>query len=407
MSRRRSREPGKPNFFLTPLGIVFTTVVIDLIGFGIVVPILPLWAKDLGASPTVVGVLTAVYSLMQFIFAPVLGRLSDRYGRRPVILVSLLGTAASSILVGVANAVLLLFIARILNGISGASYSTAQAYVADITTPETRARGMGLIGAAFGIGFVIGPAFGAVFAIVDHRLPFFVAAGLALVNFAIAWKRLPEPERTIMPVTPRRILMARAFRDRSLAPYVVITFLGTFAFAGMETTFSLFGEARFDFSLAEAGGVFAFVGVVAALLQGVALGPLVDRLGERTVMVVGLIATGGGLALLAITTHLWALFPVAALLAASGLAFAPATALVSKASPGADQGGALGVLGSVSGLARVVGPLAAGALFDWNVPAPYLVGGGLFAICLLILVAWAREPAEAVESAPSPPATGA
>lgn len=395
MSRRRPREAGKPNFFLTPMGIVFTTVVIDLIGFGIVVPILPLWAEDLGASPTIVGVLTAVYSLMQFIFAPVLGRLSDRFGRRPVILASLLGTALSSLLIGLANSVLLLFIARILNGISGASYSTAQAYVADITTPETRARGMGLIGAAFGIGFVIGPAFGAVFALVDHRLPFFAAALLAAVNLIIAWKRLPEPDRTPGPISSRRVLFARAVRDPAIAPMIVITFLGTAAFAGMETTFALFGERRFDFGLAEAGAVFAFVGLIAALVQGKALGPLVDRYGERNVMLSGIVLTGSALGLLAITTQLWALFPVAALLAASGLVFAPVTALVSKASSDADQGGSLGVLASSSGLARVVGPLAAGALFDWHVPAPYLVGAGLFAACLVIALLWSRQPSGA------------
>jgi len=392
---RRKRPEGQPNFFLTPLGIVFTTVVIDLIGFGIVVPILPLWAEDLGASPTIVGVLTAVYSLMQFIFAPVLGRLSDKFGRRPVILASLLGTAVSSLLIGLANSVLLLFIARILNGISGASYSTAQAYVADITTPQTRARGMGLIGAAFGIGFVIGPAFGALFALIDHRVPFFAAALLALANLLIAWKRLPEPERKRAPLTSRRVLMARAFRDPALAPLILITFLGTAAFSGMETTFALFGERRFDFGLAEAGAVFAFVGLAAAIVQGKALGPLVDRHGERTIMMTGLLLTGVALALLAVTTRLWALFPVAALLSASGLVFAPITALVSKASPDADQGGSLGVLASSSGLARVIGPLAAGALFDWHVPAPYLVGAGLFAACLVIALFWSRAVVDA------------
>lgn len=195
---RRSTSGGserRENFFLTPLGIVFTTVVIDLIGFGIVVPILPLWAEDLGASATVIGFLAASYSAMQFIFAPLLGRLSDRYGRRPVILISLLGSAVSSFMIGFANSIILLFVARILNGISGASYSTAQAYVADITTKENRARGMGLIGAAFGIGFIIGPALGGLCALVDKRLPFFVSGALALANMAIAWKRLPETDR--------------------------------------------------------------------------------------------------------------------------------------------------------------------------------------------------------------------
>jgi multidrug resistance protein len=384
---RRSTSGGserRENFFLTPLGIVFTTVVIDLIGFGIVVPILPLWAEDLGASATVIGFLAASYSAMQFIFAPLLGRLSDRYGRRPVILISLLGSAVSSFMIGFANSIILLFVARILNGISGASYSTAQAYVADITTKENRARGMGLIGAAFGIGFIIGPALGGLCALVDKRLPFFVSGALALANMAIAWKRLPETDRRPAASGGRLAFLRRAIADRTVGPLVVITFLGTFAFTGMETTFSLLGRRRFDFDLTKASLIFAFIGIVAAVLQGKLIGPIVDRMGERRVMNLGIVLTAAALGLLAVTTNVVALFPVAALLAASGLVFPTVTALVSKASSDDEQGAMLGVLASASGLARAIGPVAAGALFDWAIPAPYLVGAGLFALCLLI-----------------------
>ena len=384
---RRSASGGserRENFFLTPLGIVFTTVVIDLIGFGIVVPILPLWAEDLGASATVIGFLAASYSAMQFIFAPLLGRLSDRYGRRPVILISLLGSAVSSFMIGFANSIILLFVARILNGISGASYSTAQAYVADITTKENRARGMGLIGAAFGIGFIIGPALGGLCALVDKRLPFFVSGALALANMAIAWKRLPETDRRPAASGGRLAFLRRAIADRTVGPLVVITFLGTFAFTGMETTFSLLGRRRFDFDLTKASLIFAFIGIVAAVLQGKLIGPIVDRMGERRGMNLGIVLTAAALGLLAVTTNVVALFPVAALLAASGLVFPTVTALVSKASSDDEQGAMLGVLASASGLARAIGPVAAGALFDWAIPAPYLVGAGLFALCLLI-----------------------
>jgi multidrug resistance protein len=374
----------RENFFLTPLGIVFTTVVIDLIGFGIVVPILPLWAEDLGASATVIGFLAASYSAMQFIFAPLLGHLSDRYGRRPVILISLLGSAVSSFMIGFAGSILVLFVARIVNGISGASYSTAQAYVADITTKENRARGMGLIGAAFGIGFIIGPALGGLCAIVDKRLPFFVSGALALANMAIAYKRLPETDHRPSTSSGRMSFMRRALRDKSIGPFVVITFLATFAFTGMETTFSLLGRRRFDFDLTKASLVFAFIGVAAAVLQGKLIGPIVERLGERRVMNLGIVLTAVALGLLGITTNIVALFPVAALLAASGLVFPTVTAMVSNAAADDEQGAMLGVLASASGLARAVGPVAAGALFDWAIPAPYLVGAGLFAVCLLI-----------------------
>ena len=387
MARRREGSRGghgRGGFFLSPLGIVFTTVVIDLIGFGIVIPILPLYAKDLGASPTVIGALASSYALMQFLFAPLWGRMSDRYGRRPIILIALAGSAISSLLIGLATSLIFLFVARILNGISGASYSAAQAYVADVTSPEERARGMGLIGAAFGLGFVLGPAIGGLCAIIDPRFPFFVAAGVAALNLVLAWKRLPEPERRPSARSSQRDLLRAAFRDGRIAPMITITFLGTFAFVGMEQTFALLGQARFDFGLVETGLVFTYIGIIVAVVQGKAIGPLVARLGERRVMLTGLVLTGAALGLLAITTHLWALFPVMALLAASGLVFPTVTSLVSKAVGDADQGGMLGLLASSSGLARVAGPLAAGAMFDFDVPLPYIVGAALFGVCLVI-----------------------
>jgi len=397
-ARRRARggRHGLGGFLISPIGIVFTTVVIDLVGFGIVIPILPLWAEELGASPTEIGALAASYAAMQFLFAPVWGRLSDRYGRRPVILVALAGTVVSSLLIGLAGSLLLLWIARILNGIAGASYSAAQAYVADVTGPDERARGMGLIGAAFGIGFILGPAIGGLCALVDKRFPFFVAAALTAANLALAWKRLPEPERKQSSSASRREPFRMAIGHAQIAPMLVITFLGTFAFVGMEQTFALLGERRFDFGLVETGLVFAYIGIVVAVVQGKAIGPLVSRHGERRVMLTGLLLTGAALGLLAITTELWALFPVAALLAASGLVFPTVTTLVSKAVSEADQGAMLGVVASVSGLARVFGPLAAGALFEVDVPLPYIVGAVLFGVCLVIGL---RRPAGVLEPA--------
>ena len=396
MARQRGDRPGghgRGGFFLSPLGIVFTTVVIDLIGFGIVIPILPLYAQDLGASPFVIGVLASSYALMQFIFAPVWGRLSDRYGRRPIILIALAGSAISSLLIGLATSLIFLFVARILNGISGASYSAAQAYVADVTSPQERARGMGLIGAAFGLGFILGPAIGGLCAIVDPRLPFFVAAALAALNLLAAWRRLPEPERRPAVRSSQRELLRAVVRDGRIAPMIVITFLGTFAFVGMEQTFALLGNRRFGFGLVETGLVFTYIGVIVAVVQGKAIGPLVARLGERRVMLTGLVLTGAALGLLAVTTHLWALFPVVALLAASGLVFPTVTSLVSKAVSDADQGAMLGLLASSGGLARIFGPLAAGAMFEVDVPLPYIVGAALFAVCLVIALRGPRHAA--------------
>lgn len=368
--------------------LILMTVVIDLIGFGIVLPILPLWAKHFGAGAAVIGILTATYSLAQVIFAPLWGRLSDTIGRRPVILVTLAGSCVSAFMIGIAHTILLLFVARIVNGISGASYATAQAYVADITDAEGRARGMGLIGAAFGIGFIIGPALGALLSLAGSSVPFFFASGLAAVNLVLAWRLLPESRRPESVTAPmgRRAMMRHALSSPRLAPLVWMSFLATFAFVGMETTFALLGADRFGYGQATMGALFAYVGVAAAMGQGFLVGRVVARYGEVRVMVWGLAGTAVGLALLA------AAFDVAVLLVAlailgvfSGLAFATISALISHAAPVDMQGGVLGIAASASGLARVVGPLVAGGLFQYlNPSAPLAIGALITAGCVLL-----------------------
>lgn len=291
---RRQRRGGArregPPFLLTPLGIVFTTVVIDLIGFGIVLPILPLWAEEFGASPVQIGIITASYAVMQLIFAPILGRLSDRHGRRPVILMALTGTVAAFLLIGIAQSLLVIFLARVLQGVAGASYAAAQAYVADVTSKEERAHGMGLIGAAFGIGFLLGPALGALFALIDPRVPFFVAAALALANLVIAHRRLPESRVAGAPPARRAglDLLRRSLASRRLAPLMWLTFLTNFAFVGMESTFALFGERRLDYGMVGMGLLFTYIGVLAAFSQGYLVRRMVRHTGEARMLVIGL-----------------------------------------------------------------------------------------------------------------------
>jgi multidrug resistance protein len=388
---------------------VVGTVLIDLIGFGIVLPLLPLWAETFGASPIVIGLLTASYALMQFVFAPVWGRLSDRYGRRPVILISLAGSAVSALLIGLAGTLLLLFVARILNGISGASYGAAQAYVADVTKPEERSRGMGMIGAAFGVGFVLGPAIGALFAHVSPSLPFFVAAGLAAANFAAAWAWLPESRRpgARPQPAPRLEVLRRALGRRELGPLVLLSFVGTFAFVAMESTFALFGDRRFGYSPAQVGLLFAYVGVASVVAQGYLVGKLTARHGESRVLQWGLAGTGVGLALLAAADVLWLLLIALALLAgAAGLVFATTTALVSLSAGEDEQGGALGILASSGGLARIAGPVAALALFGALGPsAPLLMGAALFAGCAVLAIR-GLPPRPAAIGASEPPRRG-
>ncbi|MFN8123442.1 MAG: MFS transporter [Thermoleophilia bacterium] len=382
-----------------PLMIVFTTVLIDLIGFGIVMPILPLWAETFGASPTEIGLLSASYSLMQVIFAPLWGRLSDRVGRRPVILVTLAGSAVSSLLIGVANSLLVLFIARILNGISGASYAAAQAYVADVTTREERAKGMGMIGAAFGLGFILGPGIGAGLSAIDQSAPFYFAAALAAVNFALAWARLPESRKpgTVTPHIPRLEQFRRAFASRELGPLIGLSFVATFAFVGMESTFALLGDRRFGYDAVDMGLLFVVVGLAAAASQGGLVGRLVAAHGERPVMLWGLLGTAVGLGLMAAAHQLWLLLIALVMLGiASGLAFATLSALISHAAPDEEQGGILGLAASTSGIARIAGPVTAGALFDYVTPgAPLAVGAALMGLCLAFALTRIPRPAAA------------
>jgi len=381
------------------MALILMTVVIDLIGFGIVLPVLPLWAQHFGASATEIGILSATYSLMQVIFAPLWGRLSDRAGRRQVILITLLGSCVSAFMIGIAHTLVLLFVARIINGVSGASYAAAQAYVADITTDESRARGMGLIGAAFGIGFIIGPAIGGLLSLVSDAAPFFFASGLAAVNLVLAWRLLPESRRPGSPTAPlgRWEMLRHALTSRRLAPLVWLSFIATFAFVGMEATFALLGSHRFGYGEGAMGMLFAYVGIAAAVGQGFVVGRAVARYGETQVMVWGLIGTAVGLGLLAVAFNIAVVLVALAILGVfSGLAFATISALISHAAPVDMQGGILGVAASSSGLARIGGPIVAGALFQYvNPSAPLAFGAVLAAVCVVVATRSVLRPAAA------------
>ncbi|HYW72009.1 MAG TPA: MFS transporter, partial [Pyrinomonadaceae bacterium] len=247
----------------SPLLVIFITVFIDLVGFGIVIPVLPYYAEGtrFGATPSQVGLLFASYSVMQLVFSPVLGRLSDKYGRRPVLLISLLGTALGFLILGFANTLLLLFVGRIIDGISGGNISTAQAYIADVTTKENRAKGMGLIGAAFGLGFVFGPAIGGILSRWGINVPFLFAGSLALANALLLYFALPE---TVTADHPARVSAASgrswtqlfaALRQPALASVLAIYFLGIVAFSIMTASFSLFMMFRLGYDAFHNGWV--------------------------------------------------------------------------------------------------------------------------------------------------------
>jgi MFS transporter, DHA1 family, tetracycline resistance protein len=364
----------------SPLIVIFTTVLIDLIGFGIVIPVLPFYAEGtvFNATPRTVGILFASYSVMQLIFSPILGGLSDKYGRRPVLFLSIIGTGIGFLVLGLATTLWMLFAGRILDGITGGNISTAQAYIADITTTEDRAKGMGLIGAAFGIGFVFGPAIGGILSRWGIHVPFLFAATLSFANAIVLYFRLPE---TIKPGHPARNQAAggrglgqviNSLKQPRLAFVLVIYFLFIVAFSIMTTSFSLYTMFRFGYDAQHTGYLFAYVGIIAVIIQGGLIGRLVKRFGELPLVIVGAFCfavslfavpfvspAAGGLAALLIGGGVFS--------AGNSLATPALTSLASKSVGETEQGTILGVTQSVASLARAVGPSLAAILIASSV----------------------------------------
>lgn len=377
----------------SPLLIIWTTVFIDLIGFGIVIPILPRYARDHGMEGPLLGAFLASYSAMQFIFAPILGAISDRVGRKPVLAVSLLGTAIASFAMAIASStpgsLWLLFAARTLDGITGANTSTAQAYIADVTAPEKRARALGLVGMAFGLGFVLGPAFGGLLAAIDISLPFYAVGTMALVNTVLMLVRLPEPERHLSVAVEARSRFSRlreALRNPRTGLLLVTFLLVTTAFAMLEATLSLLLADRFAYDAAQAAYVFAFLGLVMAAVQGGLVGRLTERVGERPLVVLGVVLLGGSFLLLGLwlPSSVGLLLAVVAMLAAGiGLHNTAVLALVSRNAPPSTQGTSLGITQSVSSIGRIVGHFSGGALYALGTHAPYLAAAGIAAVGLV------------------------
>lgn len=406
--RDRSDRPPLPDGF----GTIWLSVALDLVGFGIVLPILPLYAERFDASPAVIGLLVASFSLAQFVFSPIWGRVSDRVGRKPVLVLSLAGTAVGSLLTGLAGSLWLLFAARILDGISGASVSVAQAAVTDLAPPSERPRLLGLLGAAFGLGFVAGPAIGALAALGGPHVPFLVAAALAAVNAVVAAVRLPEthPARSGRAERPTRSPDAPGTAGegsvrRELADYLLVAFVSLVAFSAFEATFALFGERRLGLRLASTGVVFTIIGVLIAVVNGFLVAPTVRRLGEPSTLRLGLALNAGGLAILPFVGSWPALAPAIVLLTTGqGLVTPTLSATVAGRVDAARRGAALGAQQSAGGLARVVGPIAGGFAFERiGVGAPYLGGTALLLVAIALLSRRPRIEPPATPP-PSPPA---
>jgi MFS transporter, DHA1 family, tetracycline resistance protein len=367
---------------------VILVVFIDLLGFSLILPLLPYYAATFGATPFVTGLLVASYAAAQLVGAPILGRLSDRFGRRPVLLASVFGTAVGFLLLGFAASLWVLFISRIIDGLTGGNLSVAQAYIADVTEAKDRAKGLGMIGAAFGLGFIIGPAVGGFLSQWGYHVPALAAAGLALANLVLIYFWLPEslpPEKRgeAMQQRPAVTLSAllAALRRPFTGPLLITRFVFGVAFAMLQTIFSLYALTKFGLSATQTGYILAYVGVVAVITQGFLVGRLTRSVRED-VLILGCAALHG----VSLVAWGWAptvpilLIIVAPVAFSGGMLNTLLASTLTKAVDRTETGGILGLSTAIESSTRIIAPIAAGALIAQLGPwAPGLVGGMLMA----------------------------
>ena len=351
---------------------IILVVFIDLLGFSLILPLLPYYAKSFHADATVTGLLVASYAVAQLVGAPVLGRLSDRYGRRPILLASVLGTFVGFIMLGIANSLWVLFASRIVDGLTGGNLSIAQAYITDVTSPKERARGLGMIGAAFGLGFIIGPAAGGLLSQWGYAVPAFVAAGLSFTNLLLiyAWltESLPTERRNTTPQARSAVNLAAlliALRRPFTGSLLITRFFFGVAFATFQTVFSLYALTRFGLSAAQTGYILAYVGVLSVITQGFLVGWISRRVREDVLIV-------ACVALMAASLLGWALASsVAALLVvmvptsfSGGLLNTLLSSTLTKAVDAKETGGILGLSASIESATRIIAPVAGGLLLQ-------------------------------------------
>ncbi|KPK62009.1 MAG: hypothetical protein AMS21_08365 [Gemmatimonas sp. SG8_38_2] len=394
---------------MSRLTIIFLTVFIDLIGFGIVLPLLPFYATDFGADPMIIGLVVAMHPAMQFLFGPIWGRLSDRIGRRPILLLGLVGSGLSYLLFGLATNLTWLFASRIMQGIAGANIPVAQAYIADSTDLENRTRGMGLVGAAFGLGFIAGPAIGGVLVNLGYAAPGFFAAALSLANAGAAFFYLPEslsPDAKASAARASdlgllgRMRLAVSFgRSPAIGTLMAIYVLATFVFAAFTTVFPLWIAIKLDYDAQHAGYLMAYLGLLMAIVQGRLIGPMARQFGERRLLVIGTTVLILGYALMPLADTLLILCAVLVLIAlGSGLNWPTATSLASQHAAIDRQGGVLGVMQSLSALGRMLGAAWAGWVFGtWQAATPFTLSAVIMSLAAAFAILFMIR-------APAPPA---
>ena len=383
------------------LGTIFAIVFVDLLGFSLILPLVPFYAKDFGASDTVVGLLVASYAAAQLIGAPILGRLSDRVGRRPVLLISILGTAIGFVILGVANQLWLLFFSRILDGLTGGNISVAQAYISDITDEKNRARGLGLIGAAFGLGFIIGPALGGILSTIGttmdvgainwtYALPAFLAALIAVINLVAVFVFLPESltdeRRADIANNPNTSFSLRnlhmAFQRPQVGPLLTTRFFTSLAFTIFTTVFPLYALKRLDLQVNQTAFILAYVGILVALVQGVAIGRLSARFQERQLIF-------ASTALMTLALLAWALTPSVTVLLivliplafSGGILSTVVNSALTKVVSVEEIGGILGLSAALESATRVISPTLGGILLD-------ILGAWAPGITAALITAW-------------------
>jgi MFS transporter, DHA1 family, tetracycline resistance protein len=364
------------------LVVVYLTIFVNLVGFGIIIPLLPFYAETFGATPLAIGLLFASFSVGQLVASPILGELSDRYGRRPVLIFSLIGTVVSFVMLALAQSLGMLFAARLVDGLSGGNITTARAYIADVTPEEGRPRAYGLLGAAFGLGFIIGPALGALFSYISYTAPIWAAAAITLAATALAWFWLPETVHRARAGGGSPWKALRELSGRSgLRLLFSVDFLYWMAFAVYQTSFALFGARRFGFDASHTGYLLSAFGVLGVVVQGFLVGPVVARLGAKRTLIAGLFFGAFGWAAGSLT-HSVPLFVATLIPAALGIGFCNATlsALVSNAAERHEQGRVQGAAGALESLGRTLGPV-------WGNGALQMFGEGkAFGSAAIVLV---------------------